>query len=91
MLAEGTNVNEPSIPLNMLLNLSLNIPLHNRGIPMSYLKPAIAILLFFSLAACSPAPNEVTTTQSVSEAEERTALAEASGLFQPVVDRELLD
>ena len=58
---------------------------------MSCLKPAIATLLFFSLAACSPAPNEVTTTQPVSEAEERTALAEASGLFQPVVAKELLD
>ncbi|MBT5683795.1 MAG: hypothetical protein HOJ11_02240 [Gammaproteobacteria bacterium] len=58
---------------------------------MSYLKPAIAILLFLSLAACSPAPNEVTTTQPVSEAEGRTALAEASGLFQPVVVHELLD
>ena len=58
---------------------------------MSYLKPAIAILFLFSLAACSPAPNEGTTTQPVSEAEGRTALAEASGLFQPVVAKELLD
>ena len=56
---------------------------------MSYLKPAIAILLFLSLAACSPAPDEVATTQPVSEAEGRTALAEASGLFQPVVVHEL--
>ena len=58
---------------------------------MSNLKPTIAILLFFSVAACSPAPNEVTTTQLMSEAEERAALAEASGLFQPVVAKELLD
>ncbi len=56
---------------------------------MPYLKFPIVLLLLVLLAACSPAPNEGTTTPPVSEAEGRTALAEASGLFQPVVAKEL--
>jgi len=58
---------------------------------MSYLKFPIALLLLVLFAACSPAPNEGTTNQRVAEAEQRTVLAEESGLFQPVVVQELLD
>ena len=59
---------------------------------MSYLNFPIAMSLLVLLAACSRAPNnEGTTNQRVSEAEQRRVLAEESGLFQPVVVRELLD
>ena len=58
---------------------------------MPYLNFPIMMILLVSIAACSPPSNEVTNLPSVSEADERTALAEASGLFQPGVVKELLD
>ena len=58
---------------------------------MPYLNFPIMVMLLVSIAACSPPSNEVTNLPSVSEVDERTALAEASGLFQPGVVQELLD
>ena len=58
---------------------------------MSYFKLSSAVFLRVSLVACSPAPTKSVTTQKVSEADERAALAEESGLFQPGVAQELLD
>lgn len=59
---------------------------------MPYLNLPIIVLLLVSVAACSPPPpREVTNLESASEADERAALAEESGLFQPGVVKELLD
>jgi hypothetical protein len=60
---------------------------------MPYLNLSILMMLLVSIAACSPPPptTEATNLESVSEADERTALAEKSGLFQPGVVQELLD
>lgn len=59
---------------------------------MPYLNLPIIVLLVVSVAACSPPPpREVTNLEISSEADERAALAEESGLFQPAVAKELLD
>ena len=59
---------------------------------MPYLNFPIIMILCLSMAACSPPPpKEATSLVSVSEADERSALAKESGLFQPTVVQELLN
>ncbi|MFT5101105.1 MAG: hypothetical protein ACI9HY_003237 [Planctomycetaceae bacterium] len=59
---------------------------------MLYLNFPIIVMLFISIAACSPpAPEEVTNLDSVSTADEKVTLSEESPLLQPSVVQELLD
>jgi sugar lactone lactonase YvrE len=57
---------------------------------MPYRNLPIIVILLMTAAACSP-PKEDTGIESVSGADERTALAGDSELFQPGVVQELLD
>ena len=58
---------------------------------MSYLNRSCVLGVLILSAACSQDAPDVRPSQSLSEADERTALAEASGLYQPSVATELLD
>ena len=58
---------------------------------MSYLSLSVLMAVLILSAACSQDAPDVARSQSVTEADERSALAEASGLYQPSVATELLD